>query len=81
MATDPDNEAPTAIFKVITEAEFPGGVRCMDCKVAMEESMPYSEHLEGFTASGIPMTHVACVYCVTCTDEDREDEAQGYRYA
>jgi hypothetical protein len=55
---------------IVTEADWPYGLRCMDCATGLGEGAAYSKRLVGITAGnddrsdgGYPIVEIVCVPC------------------
>jgi hypothetical protein len=56
---------------IVTEAEWPYGLRCMDCTAGLSEGVPYSKRLVGIASAGddgrsegsYPIVEIVCVPC------------------
>lgn len=44
-------------------AEWPHGLRCIDCDRKLAEGDRYATRLEAFTEDGTPITEVICLEC------------------
>ena len=49
-------------WPTIRDAEWPHGVRCMDCLTPLIEGDPYIERIAGFVEE-TPTTEVVCLTC------------------
>lgn len=47
---------------IVTEEDFPGGLRCESCRREIEPGEEYAEILTGFV-DHIPMTYLICLSC------------------
>lgn len=66
MSTIPmERPDPTAIFKIVDECLFPGGLLCPGCGRQLSDGDPFIEHPEGMTADGVIIDIISCVYCRT----------------
>lgn len=50
-------------YDVVTEDEFPNGLRCIRCDREIEPGQPYSSGLALMLEDGAFMTELHCVYC------------------
>jgi hypothetical protein len=55
---------------IVTETDWPYGLRCMDCATGLREGAAYSKRLVGITAGdddrldgGYPIVEIVCVPC------------------
>lgn len=48
---------------VVTQEEWPYGLRCVDCDQRLDEGTVYSKRLIGLTYDGTPITEITCVIC------------------
>jgi hypothetical protein len=48
---------------IITQEDWPHGLRCMDCEAELDEGTAYSKRLVGIAASGEPISEIVCVPC------------------
>jgi hypothetical protein len=49
-------------WQTIQAAEWPEGVRCMDCQSGLSDGAPYIERLAGFVGED-PATELVCLPC------------------
>lgn len=48
----------------IDRAEWPHGIRCMDCREKLNDGDPYTERLSGMVQE-TPVTEVVCLACAS----------------
>jgi hypothetical protein len=64
---------------IVTEADWPYGLRCMDCAAGLGEGAPYSKRLVGIASAGDadrsdggnPIVEIVCVPCGLGVRSDR----------
>lgn len=49
-------------FNIVTEEDFPYGLRCSICSQVIEVGQPYSEVPSGFIGEDV-LVELVCVYC------------------
>jgi hypothetical protein len=63
---------------IVTETDWPYGLRCMDCSAGLREGAAYSKRLVGITPGdddrsdgGYPVVEIVCVPCGLGLRSDR----------
>jgi hypothetical protein len=64
---------------IVTEADWPYGLRCMECATGLSEGAAYSKRLVGVTnagdddrsSGGYPIVEIVCVPCGLGLTSDR----------
>ena len=49
---------------IYDDADWPNGLRCMDCDILFEDGMEYSHRLAGLAEDGTPCVEVVCTPCI-----------------
>lgn len=52
-----------AVFRIMTEALFPHGLRCPRCQRVILPGQPFTDGPTGVHASGAVVVELICVYC------------------
>lgn len=53
-------QSETGVYSVVTDAEFPHGLRCSDCMTVIEPGQLYRSTPDSMTGDGTPVERLVC---------------------